>query len=101
MPGLLNKQQACKYLGAGEEELDRLVQEGRITAYKLGGMYVRFKQAELDRIKASIRPISSSTQQHKAGIFERFLDFLYYNVFYIFVIVIILLLLAILFRISL
>jgi len=101
MSGLLNKQQACRNLGVDEEELDRFVQEGRLTAYKLGGMYVRFKQEELEALRRRPSRIAGSPQKSKSGVFESILDFLYYNDFYIFGLIIILLLLAILFKISL
>ncbi len=96
MKNLLDKKDACKYLNVTEQELEKLVEKGEITAYKVGGVYLRFKQGELERIN-----LTSNQPVAKSGPFDKVLDFLYYNDFYIFCLIIIFLLLAILFKVSL
>ena len=74
---MLPPEEAAALLGISTEELDRLVQGGQLSAYRVGGVYRRFRREQLERIKAerAAHPTESW--------WDRLLDFLYVNDFYL------------------
>ena len=85
---LLNVREVSQYLGISTEDLRRLVDDGKIPAYRLGGAILRFRKDQIERIKAQGVPELAQSQEEPAaegkyaGI-ERLKDFLYFNDFYI------------------
>ena len=99
---LLTKKEAAKYLNISEKELENLVAKGRLSAYKIGGAFVRFKREHLNaaRRKPSVpqlppkgkagfkkappatRPVPAQRFQD-IGFSEKVLDFVYFYDFYI------------------
>lgn len=73
----LSHDEASDYLKVREPELDKIVARGDISAYKIGGKYIRYKKDDVIRLKAKL------AAKRKGSIFERFEDFLYFNSFYI------------------
>ncbi|MFA5147095.1 MAG: helix-turn-helix domain-containing protein [Candidatus Omnitrophota bacterium] len=51
---LYNIREVAEYLGVSEEEVKRLVDEGEVPAYKIGGTFLRFRKEQLDAVKAEI-----------------------------------------------
>ncbi|MFH1856421.1 MAG: helix-turn-helix domain-containing protein [Candidatus Omnitrophota bacterium] len=47
----LNLSEAAEFLGIDEEELRILAEEGKVPAYKVGGIFLRFKLDQLSGIK--------------------------------------------------
>ena len=93
---LLTIREAAEELGISEQEVIDLSEEGKIAAYKIGGVYLRFKPEHLQEAK---RRISRSVQaKTKVGLDERLQDFFYFNDFYILTFLIIILMLIIIFR---
>jgi len=79
---LLTIREAAQYLGVTEGQIIDLSEKSIIPAYKVGGVYLRFKKEQLDAIKHKIKP----TQKEDVVEYpfrERTSDFLYYNDFYI------------------
>jgi len=72
-------------LGISEREVMDLAENGRIPAYKVGGVYVRFKQHQVEAFKKTL----PSGHRHKDGVLpktrphSRLGDFFYFNDFYI------------------
>lgn len=96
-------------LGISEKEVIDLSETGEIPAYKIGGVYLRFKQGQIEEFKKSFRPVpqkEETTQKYSTtsspvsqeGIKDKLSDFFYFNDFYILSILIILLVLVIIFR---
>ena len=56
---LLNIRDVAKYLNITEKEVIELAESGAIPAYKVGGVYLRFKKEQLDGIKHKIKPNQS------------------------------------------
>lgn len=99
---LLNIREVCQYLGLSEQELRELVDRGEIPAYRLGGTILRFREDQIDRIKARGIPKVTKTEENFLSTaadsrLERLKDFLYFNDFYIISVIIIVILLIIIF----
>ena len=76
--GLLTAEEVEQYLGIGQSELDRLVQEKKISCFKIGGTYLRFPKDQAAALKtAQKKKIQRVSWQ------GRTLDFWRYNGFYI------------------
>ncbi len=54
---LLTIKDVARYLGLPEEEVKRLVDEGEIPAYKIGGTFLRFRKEQIEAIKNEIRTL--------------------------------------------
>lgn len=90
---LLTKQDAAKLLEMSEEKLESLVASGCLSAYRIGGEFLRFKETELHRYKnTALRDKQAPT------VTEKLKDFFYFNDFYIISILIVLAMLLFIFR---
>ena len=95
---LLTVRDVSIILGVSEKEVMDLVEEGRITAYKVGGVYLRFKPEQIEEFAKSFKRMAHRKDSlPKYSLKERISDFLYFNDFYILSLIIILLILFIIF----
>jgi len=80
---LLTVREVAAMLGVFEKDVLDLAEKGIIPAYKIGGLYLRFKQDQVEQYKktAHIHP----DRQNKEGglIRDKICDFFYFNDFYI------------------
>jgi excisionase family DNA binding protein len=91
---LLTVREVAIFLGVSEREVVDLAEAGKIPAYKVGGVYLRFKKEQVSEFKKSAEPLlSKKAPEEDASSEDRVSDFLYFNDFYIFSLVIIALLL--------
>ena len=86
-------------LGISEKEVINLAESGKIPAYKIGGVYLRFKHEQIEEFRRS----SGHFARHRAHLpkyplKERLSDFFYFNDFYVLAFLIIILMLIIIFR---
>ncbi|MFC1674678.1 helix-turn-helix domain-containing protein [Candidatus Omnitrophota bacterium] len=96
---LLTVRDAAAVLGIAEKEIMDLAENGSIPAYKIGGVYLRFKPSQLELYQKSINPAahkSKPADTRSAG--SKLSDFLYFNDFYIIAAAVIVLLFVIIFR---
>lgn len=93
---LLTIREVARELGISEQEVIDLAEQGKIPAYKIGGVYLRFKPEHIQEAKQRI--FHRAPEKIKAGLFERLQDFVYFNDFYILAALIIILMLIIIFR---
>ncbi|MCX5713656.1 MAG: helix-turn-helix domain-containing protein [Candidatus Omnitrophica bacterium] len=81
---LLTIREVSGLLGISEKDVMNLADSGAIPAYKIGGVYLRFKRQEIEAHRKKVRP-----QQHKESTKDRYTfgdrlsDFFYFNDFYI------------------
>lgn len=54
MEKLWTTTEAAQYLGLTESELGQLVQEGKLTGYKLGGKFLRFRPDQVTALKPTL-----------------------------------------------
>ena len=96
---LLTILEASQYLEISEKEVIDLANEGKIPAYKIGGVYLRFKKEQLEDAKNTSSLLKLDTYaKHAYTPGERIRDFLYFYDFYILASVIIVLLLFFIFN---
>ncbi len=88
---------AAQFLGVSEKKIIDLVDEGKLSAYKIGGQYLRLNKEQIESLKNS-KIIESDTVQQKYTWIERIKDFFYFNDFYIVALIIIALLIYIIFN---
>lgn len=81
MKRFLTSKEAAEYLDITENELSGLSASRRITAYKVGGIYTRFK---IDDLEAYRRKGMAKPDKNCSGNFSAISDFLYFNDFYIY-----------------
>lgn len=86
MKRFLTSREAADYLGIAENELNDLSNNHKITAYKIGGIYTRFKVDDLEalRRKGVTKPGKNYTSNNR---FDSVIDFFYFNDFYIYSII--------------
>ena len=51
---LLTLNELSSYLGISEKKITSLVDEGVISAYKLGGEFLRFRKEQIDAVRSEI-----------------------------------------------
>ncbi len=82
-----------------EKEVIELSESGKIPAYKIGGVYLRFKRQQIDEYQKRNMPSAKKTVSSKNySLKDRVSDFLYFNDFYILSALIIILILFIIFQ---
>ena len=98
---LLTVRDTSLILGLSEKEVMDLAEGGRIPAYKLGGVYLRFKRQDIEEFRKSTKsPISKTVASEKSApsTRDKISDFFYFNDFYILSVLIIALILFIIFK---
>jgi len=96
---LLTIRDAALILSISEQVVIDLAESGELPAYKVGGVYLRFKREQLEEFKKTHKGLSDTqipSQNHSFK--ERLSDFLYFYDFYILTVLIIILMLVIIFR---
>ena len=81
---LLTVREVAVTLGISEREVMNLAETGAIPAYKVGGVYLRFKKEQvLDYYKAKQLPTPKHPASSSNSLQDKISDFLYFNDFYI------------------
>jgi excisionase family DNA binding protein len=91
---LLTVREAAELLGVTEQEVIDLAEDGKIPAYNIGGVYLRFKLEHIQQARQKIKKPLKST----VSLIDRLYDFFYFNDFYILAILIIILMLIIILK---
>lgn len=79
---LLTIREAAQYLGITEKQVIDLSDKSIIPAYRVGGVYLRFKKEQLDEVKDRILPTKEEGDV-EYSFNDKLSDFFYYNDFYI------------------
>lgn len=81
---LLTVRETAQILNITEKQVIDLAEEGKIPAYKVGGVYLRFRREQIaDFKKKAVIPNQGSSDHPDYSPGERFRDFFYFNDFYI------------------
>lgn len=95
---LLTVREVALFLGMTEKEVIDYAESGLIPAYKVGGVYLRFKRNEIEEFKrrnnVHLKKIDSAEVETFS---EKLKDFFYFNDFYIISFILIGLILLIIF----
>ena len=96
---LLTVREVSLLLSISEREVMNLAESGVIPAYKVGGVYLRFKREQVLGYQKSSHPVSPKAEPLPKSTFQDGVsDFFYFNDFYILAALLVVLLLAILLR---
>lgn len=112
MEKFLTLTEAARSLGVEEAEVVKLADKGIITAYRIGGNFLRFRLKDIEGYRKRIsaaqinglvkEPGSKELRRDAATdayrLKDKIYDFFYYHDFYIIVVLIIILLLIVIFR---
>jgi excisionase family DNA binding protein len=82
MKRFLTSKEASDYLGITEEELNNLSASHQITAYKIGGIYTRFKVDDLEMYRR--KDVTRGNKNYHSGRISSIKDFFYFNDLYIY-----------------
>ncbi len=96
---LLTVRDVAGFLGISEKEVMNLAEEGKIPAYKVGGVYLRFRKDQVEGLRKTLHTQSRKPKiVHEYPVGDKVNDFFYFNDFYIVSIIIIGIMLFIIFR---
>ena len=96
---LLTIREVAGILGISEKEVVELAENSQIPAYKVGGVYLRFKREQVEEFKKRAGKFSKKRSPVSGyPLKEKISDFFYFNDFYILAGLIILLMLIIILR---
>jgi excisionase family DNA binding protein len=79
---LLTVREVSTLLEISEKDVLDLAESGALAAYKVGGVYLRFKPSQVEEFrKKSASTVGQRTRDY--GTADRMFDFFYFNDFYI------------------
>ena len=86
MEKLWTTAEVARFLGIGEPDVEQLVCEGRLSGYKLGGQFLRFRPDHVQKLKqtlqlSSIQAIPVIARQ--PSVYQQVLEFIYFYDFYL------------------
>ena len=94
---LLTVREVSQLLNLTEKEVIDLAEQGKVPAYKIGGVYLRFKRQQVEDFRRHQAP-AHDAKLAADSFGDRLADFLYYNDFYIVSFVLLAVLLLIIFK---
>jgi len=80
---LLTVREVAKILNITERQVIELAEEGKLCAYKVAGVYLRFRRQDVEEFKKKREETTEGLSSAGIKIKERIIDFLYFNDFYI------------------
>ena len=89
MEKLWTTTEAAACLGVSEAEVEQFVKDGKLTGYRLGGRFLRFRPDQVEALCSQIAPapavaISPAEEVLKDSWWESVVDFWYFYDFYVF-----------------
>jgi len=96
---LLTVRDVSLLLGVSEKEVLDLAESGKLPAYKVAGVYLRFKREQVESYRKAHPPLlHKARDKENYTLREKVGDFFYFNDFYIFSVIAIVLIILIIFR---
>jgi len=86
MEKLWTTSEVARCLGISDLDVEQLVREGKLTGYKLGGQFLRFRPAQVQALKATMRVRRTSSKaaaSPREAWPQRLRDFVYFYDFYL------------------
>ncbi len=78
---LLTVREVSALLEISEKDVLDLADSGALAAYKVGGVYLRFKPSQVEEFRKKSQAVGKKNPDY--GVSDRVLDFFYFNDFYI------------------
>ncbi|OQA56780.1 MAG: hypothetical protein BWY42_00811 [Candidatus Omnitrophica bacterium ADurb.Bin277] len=82
MNNMLTLDEVKNYLDIGQPELEKLIRNDLLHAYKVGGVYLRFRKEEVLNLKLDVLPKKKKTGP-RVSVWHKVVDFWRFNNFYI------------------
>lgn len=96
---LLTVREVSSVLGISEREVLDLAEGGQIPAYKVGGVYLRFRKDQIEDFRKSYKhPNQNVSHDNGYTAKDKVSDFFYFNDFYILAILVVILIFIIIFK---
>ena len=86
MEKLWTTTEVARFLGVNEVDVEELVRQGKLTGYKLGGKFLRFRPDQVEELKRQVRFRPGTKRpgpQRKEAWFSQCREFLYFYDFYV------------------
>jgi len=85
MEKLWTTEEVAEFLNIGDADVEALVREGRLTGYKLGGQFLRFRPDQVKGLKGTIqfRPAQSTPAAPRETWWASAKEFVYFHDFYV------------------
>ena len=84
MEKLWTTSEVARFLETDEAGVEDLVRQGRLTGYKLGGQFLRFRPDQVEGLKRTLRPQpSAAVAVPRVRGLGRISEFLYFYDFYL------------------
>ena len=86
MEKLWTTSEVAKFLGINDIDVEQLVQQGKLTGYRLGGEFLRFRPDQVKALKATMRFRRNTTVSEvtaNASWPQQARDFFYFYDFYL------------------
>ena len=81
MNSMLSLEEVKNFLQVSQDEVEVLLKNGRLHAYKIGGSYIRFRKEEVESLRQERNP--AKARSGRRGIFSRAAEIWRFNNFYI------------------
>ena len=81
MNSMLTLEEVKNFLQVSQDEIEALLKNGRLNAYKIGGSYIRFRKEEVESLRQERQPAKGKSASR--GILSRVADIWRFNNFYI------------------
>ncbi len=96
---LLTIREVSQMLNISEKDVIDLSESGKIPAYKVGGVYLRFKRDQVEHFRKQSSELDAIVVPHTKDTFrESVVDFIYFHDFYLAAALIVLVMLIVIFR---
>ena len=86
MEKLWTTSEVAKFLGINDIDVEQLVQQGKLTGYKLGGQFLRFRPDQVKTLKATMRfrrNTAAAAASARATWPQQVREFFYFYDFYV------------------
>ncbi len=86
MEKLWTTSEVAKFLRINEVDVEELVRQGKLTGYKLGGKFLRFRPDQVEELKSQIRFRPGSSRPapgRNESWFSQCREFIYFYDFYV------------------
>ncbi len=96
---LLTIREVSLICNISEKEVIELAENQVIPAYRIGGVYLRFKRQQIEEYKRKIKsPVNKNNTLERSSLKDKVFDFIYFNDFYILSVFIVIVIVIILFQ---
>ncbi len=82
MNNMLTLDEVKNYLEVEQQEIEKFIRDGMLHAYKIGGVYIRFRKEEVLSLKYDVL-LKKKKAPHAVSLGQKGWDFWRFNNFYI------------------